>query len=94
MAETSGLARRRLGPLALSLGGLWPGILLAAVIALAARYGAPAMLLALLLGAAFHHLAAEPRTAAGIAFSASALQRVGVALVSATILLGAGLAIL
>ena len=122
MPEASGLARHKLGALALSLGGLWPGILLAAVIALAAqalaaRYGAPAMLLALLLGAAFHHLAAESRTAAGIAFSASALLRVGVALlglrlswqdiaglgwgpaaavvalVGATILLGAGLAV-
>ncbi|MGB6228632.1 MAG: putative sulfate exporter family transporter [Litorimonas sp.] len=67
------------------LGAIWPGILLAVVIAIAAqalatKYGAPAMPLALLIGAAFHYLAAEPRTSAGVAFSASTLLRVGVAL--------------
>ena len=67
------------------MGGLWPGILLAVVVAFAAealatRYGAPAMLLALLLGAAFHHLASEPRTEPGITFSSRTLLRIGVAL--------------
>lgn len=62
-----------------------PGFLLAAVIALAAqalatRYGAPAMLFALLIGMAFHHLAAEPRTAPGIALTSRTLLRLGVAL--------------
>lgn len=47
---------------------------------LAGHYGAPAMLFALLIGMAFHHLAAEPRSAPGVAFSARTLLRLGVAL--------------
>jgi uncharacterized integral membrane protein (TIGR00698 family) len=60
------------------------GIFLALMIAAAAQflsehYGAPAMLFALLIGMAFHHLAVEPRTATGIAFSSTTLLRLGVA---------------
>jgi len=65
---------------------LFPGILSAVTVALAARflsdhYGAPIMLMALLLGMAFTFLA-EPdsSTAAGIEFAAKKLLRFGVAL--------------
>ena len=63
----------------------WPGICLAATLAMAAsflsmRYGAPAMLMGLLLGLAFHFLMENPRVVPGIEFSATQLLRVGVAL--------------
>lgn len=75
----------RLATLAGTVRAALPGFLLAAVIALAAqalatRYGAPAMLFALLIGMAFHHLASEPRTAPGITLTSKTLLRLGVAL--------------
>ena len=62
-----------------------PGVALAALIAaaasfLASHYGAPAMLFALLIGMAFHHLSAEPRSAAGLDIASKFLLRLGVAL--------------
>ena len=62
-----------------------PGVGLALLIAVAAQglamhYSAPAMLFALLIGMAFHHLAAEPRTAPGLGFASRTLLRLGVAL--------------
>ena len=56
---------------------LGPGLLVCATVALAAQflsdhYGAPALLMALLLGIAFHFLATEGRAAAGIGFAAAA----------------------
>jgi uncharacterized integral membrane protein (TIGR00698 family) len=68
-----------------SARALMPGVLVAGVIALASQfisehYGAPAMLLALLLGIALNFLSAETRCADGIAFSARHLLRLGVAL--------------
>ena len=78
---------------------LGPGILVSIVIALAAKflsdhYGAPAMLMALLLGIAFHFLAEEGRCIDGIAFSSRTILRAGVALLGARIsvelLLGLG----
>lgn len=62
-----------------------PGVALAALIAVAAaglgsHYGAPAMLFALLIGMAFHHLSAEPRSAPGLDLSSKFLLRLGVAL--------------
>lgn len=78
---------------------LGPGILVSIVIALAAKflsdhYGAPAMLMALLLGIAFHFLAEEGRCIEGIAFSSRTILRAGVALLGARIsvelLLGLG----
>ena len=62
-----------------------PGVGVAAVIALAAsflanRYGAPAMLLGLLLGMAFNFLAETPKLLPGIDFSATQILRLGVAL--------------
>ncbi|WP_417264041.1 YeiH family protein [Celeribacter sp.] len=61
------------------------GILVSALVALAAKflsehYGAPAMLLALLLGIAMNFLADDPRTHAGVQFTARSVLRVGVAL--------------
>lgn len=52
-----------------------PGLLVTAAVAMAAQflsehYGAPAMLMALLLGIAFHFLAEEGRCVAGIELSA------------------------
>jgi uncharacterized integral membrane protein (TIGR00698 family) len=60
------------------------------VIAVAAQflsehYGAPAMLMALLLGIAFHFLAEEGRCVAGIEFAAKRVLRFGVALLGARI---------
>src|SRR6056297_3868725 len=62
-----------------------PGCALAALIAIAAaglsdHYGAPAMLFALLIGMAFHHLSDEPRTAPGLITASKGLLRLGVAL--------------
>lgn len=61
------------------------GLMLAVLVAAAARflsdhYGAPAMLLALLIGMAFNFLADEPRCAPGVEFSSKTLLRAGVAL--------------
>lgn len=62
-----------------------PGLLVTAAVAMAAQflaehYGAPAMLMALLLGIAFHFLSEEGRCVAGIELSAKKVLRVGVAL--------------
>jgi len=79
---------------------LAPGVLVAAVIGIAAQflsehYGAPAMLMALLLGIAFHFLAEEGRCVAGIEFTAKTVLRIGVALlgvrISVELLMGLGL---
>jgi uncharacterized integral membrane protein (TIGR00698 family) len=64
---------------------LAPGLLVAAIIALASRfvsehYGAPAMLLALLFGIALNFLSEDARCAPGIALGARTVLRAGVAL--------------
>ena len=61
------------------------GVLTAVIVAIAARfisehYGAPAMLMGLLLGIAFQFLHEEENCRAGIEFSARGLLRLGVAL--------------
>lgn len=71
-------------------GVLAPGFLVSVVVAVTAQflsdhYGAPAMLMALLLGIAFHFLAEEGRAVAGIEFTAKVVLRVGVALLGARI---------
>lgn len=75
------------------------GFLVAAVIAAAAQflsdhYGAPAMLMALLLGIAFHFLAEEGPCKPGIEFTARSVLRFGVALlgvrISAELMVGLG----
>lgn len=68
-----------------SYRGLFPGFLISALIALAARfisehYGAPAMLMALLFGIALHFLSEDERCKRGIAFSSKTVLRFGVAL--------------
>ncbi len=66
------------------------GFLVAALIAIAAQflsehYGAPAMLMALLLGIAFHFLAEEGPCKPGIEFTARGVLRFGIALLGARI---------
>ena len=68
----------------------YPGLLVAATIALAAtwlaqQYRSPVMLFALLFGMTFHFLYEEGRCVAGIEFSSKAVLRVGVALLGARI---------
>lgn len=72
------------------LRAVYPGLLVAGTIALAAtwlsqHYGAPVMLFALLFGMAFHFLHQEGRCVAGIEFTSKAVLRVGVALLGARI---------
>lgn len=67
------------------LGDLAPGVLLAAMVAMAAQflsdhYGAPVMLMAILLGMPLQFLSEDARTAPGIHFASRAILRVGVAL--------------
>ena len=69
---------------------LAPGVLLAGTVAVAAtflsdHYGAPVMLLALLLGMAFNFLAIGSPCSAGIDFTAKRLLRIGVALLGVRI---------
>lgn len=70
----------------------WRGLLVSVVVAVAAQflsehYGAPAMLMALLLGIAFHFLAEDEAGACkpGIEFTARTVLRIGVALLGARI---------
>jgi len=81
------------------LATVGPGVLLSVVLAIAAQflsdhYGAPAMLLALLLGIAFGFLAEEGRCVAGIDLSSQSILRIGVALlgvrISADLVAGLG----
>jgi uncharacterized integral membrane protein (TIGR00698 family) len=81
------------------LPALLPGFLVSLVIAVTAQflsehYGAPAMLMALLLGIALHFLAEEGRCVAGIEASAQHVLRFGVALlgvrISVDLLIGLG----
>lgn len=70
----------------------WPGFLVCAVVAIAARfvsehYGAPVMLMALLLGMALNFLSFEGPCKAGIDITAREVLRVGVALLGLRITL-------
>lgn len=78
---------------------LFPGVAISVIVAMTAQflaehYATPAMLLALLLGIAVSFLGEEGKTVPGVAFSARALLRLGVALlgvrVSMTIMMGLG----
>lgn len=69
---------------------IWRGLLVAIVIAVSAQflsehYGAPAMLMALLLGIAFHFLTESSACVDGIDFTARTVLRFGVALLGARI---------
>ena len=93
-SASHGIARART-----AFDDLGPGGLVAVIVAvtsqfLSEHYGAPAMLMALLLGIALHFLAEEGRCVNGIAFAARTLLRFGVALlglrISAELMLGLG----
>lgn len=80
----------RLAPPAQRLAGAVPGLMVCAVIALAAGYAGarsatPPMLWALMLGTALHYLSEEVRTAPGVALAASTVLRLGVGLLGARI---------
>ncbi|MFD1382419.1 YeiH family protein [Rhodanobacter aciditrophus] len=67
-----------------------PGIMLAMVMGLSAaflseHYGAPVMLMALLLGMSFNFMSDSEKTGQGLEFSATTLLRIGVALLGARI---------
>lgn len=69
-----------------------PGLLIAAVLALASafvseHYGGPTLLYALLLGMALNHLSEVPRYQPGIGFAGRQVLRIGVALLGARITL-------
>jgi len=69
---------------------LGQGIAVSIIVAVSAQFlsdhhGAPAMLMALLLGMAFHFLSEEGRCVTGINFTASTVLRIGVALLGARI---------
>jgi uncharacterized integral membrane protein (TIGR00698 family) len=69
---------------------VWPGLLLAAVIAVASTFiaenrGGPTLLYALLLGMALNTVASEGRAKAGADFAARRILRLGVALLGARI---------
>ncbi len=77
-------------PLKTRANQLFPGIAIAGLVAVAAQflnehYGAPAMLMAILLGMPLNFLSEEQRTGEGITFSARILLRVGVALLGVRI---------
>jgi uncharacterized integral membrane protein (TIGR00698 family) len=70
-----------------------PGFLVASTVAITAQfmsehYGVPAMLMALLLGIAFHFLAEEGRCVPGIEFTSKTVLRLGVALLGMRISFG------
>ncbi|WP_411838333.1 YeiH family protein [Paracoccus sp. ME4] len=72
-------------PLAPRVRALAPGLMLAVTVAMAAQflsghYGAPVMLMAILLGMPLHFLTEDDRAAPGIDFAARGLLRTGVAL--------------
>ena len=78
------------GRLSDSTRGAGHGFMMSLVLAVAAQfladhYGAPAMLMALLLGMAFNFLAEEGSCVAGIEFSARNVLRFGVALLGVRI---------
>lgn len=69
---------------------VFPGLLVAAIIALASQfiaehYGAPAMLLALLFGMSLNFLGSEARSRPGIDFGSRQILRLGVALLGVRI---------
>ncbi|MBT8153520.1 putative sulfate exporter family transporter [Epibacterium ulvae] len=76
-----------------------PGLFMAALVAMAAQflsdhYGAPVMLMAILLGIPFQFLSSEQKTSVGINYASRTVLRVGVALlgvrVSLDLLIGMG----
>lgn len=92
-------ATRRFNGLPATAQVYWPGLAVTAAVAIAAQflsdhYGAPAMLMALLLGIAFNFLSEDGRCVAGIDLCAKKVLRIGVALlgmrISVDLLIGLG----
>lgn len=84
--------RREMWPQARLLFAVYPGVLTAGTIAIAAtwlsqHYATPVMLFALLLGMAFHFLHESPRCLPGIEFSSRTILRLGVALLGVRVTL-------
>lgn len=83
-------AQRLLAPPFATLCRLYPGAALCAVLALAGsflaeHYGAPALMLVLLLGFGFANQGADARMQPGVAFCSRRILRIGVALLGARI---------
>lgn len=81
-------AQRLLAPTFTTLCRLYPGTALCAVLALAGsflaeHYGAPALMLVLLLGFGFANQGADARMQAGVTFCSRHVLRIGVALLGA-----------
>jgi uncharacterized integral membrane protein (TIGR00698 family) len=96
---TSATASERFGGLPNAFAKYWPGVAVTGATAIAAQflsdhYGAPAMLMALLLGIALHFLSEEGRCVPGIDLCAKKVLRIGVALlgmrISVDLLIGLG----
>lgn len=90
MTAAASAVRKYMTSLPEAMTRLGPGFLVCATVGIAAQflsdhYGAPAMLMALLLGIAFHFLAEEGRCVAGIDFTAKKVLRIGVALLGVRI---------
>jgi len=90
-AATGGLMARLPG--AAQARALYPGLIAAGTIALAAtwlsqNYNAPVMLFALLLGMAFAFLSEDARCAPGVNFASRSILRMGVALLGLRISVG------
>lgn len=86
--QTEGEAPRR--PFSAALQSRWPGVLLCAVIAMAASFvarlhGGPQLLYALLFGVAFHFLHDDAKIRPGIELCTGIVLRLGVALLGARI---------
>lgn len=84
---------QQLGRLPAGAAALGPGVVLSAVVAVAAmalgaHYGAPVMLFALLLGMALNFLSQEGKAGPGIDFSARQMLRLGVALLGLRVTVG------
>lgn len=83
----------RIGAIAREWRRLAPGVLISAIIAMAATFisdhhGGPTLLYALLVGIAFHFLSKETVAAPGIAFCSRSILRIGVSLLGASISVG------
>lgn len=83
--DAAGAGQSRMSAMASTFSRLYPGVTIASVFGIAAfaiatRYGAPSMLMALLLGLAGHFLYDYERLRPGVDFSARAVLRFGVAL--------------
>jgi uncharacterized integral membrane protein (TIGR00698 family) len=96
---TTATSSGQLGGLPATAAKYWPGIAVVGATAIAAQflsehYGAPAMLMALLLGIALHFLSEEGRCVPGIDLCAKMVLRLGVALlgmrISVDLLIGLG----